>query len=63
VVLVDRLLTAAEVAGRLGVKTSWVEQAARDGRLPHVMLGRYRRFHLPDVEKWVEANKRLGRAA
>jgi excisionase family DNA binding protein len=40
----DRLLTAEEIAERLGVKTQWVWAQARAGRIPHVRLGRYRRL-------------------
>jgi excisionase family DNA binding protein len=55
----DRLLTAEEIAERLGVKTQWVLAQARAGRIPHVPLGRYRRFRESAVEAWVcelEAN-------
>jgi excisionase family DNA binding protein len=50
---VDRLLTAQEVADRLGVNTQWVWAQARAGRMPHVRLGRYRRFRESAVEAWV----------
>ena len=36
----DRLLTAQEVAERLGVNAHWVSAQARAGRIPHVRLGR-----------------------
>ena len=49
----DRLLTAQEVAERLGVNTQWVWVQARAGRIPHVRLGRYRRFRESAVEAWV----------
>jgi excisionase family DNA binding protein len=49
-----RLLTAEEVAGRLGVLPSWVNKAARANRIPHVRVGRYRRFRWPDIEMWLE---------
>ncbi len=49
----DRLLTAEEIAERLGVKTQWVWAQARAGRIPHVRLGRYRRFRESAVEAWV----------
>ena len=55
----DRLLTAQEIAERLGVSTQWVWAQARAGRIPHVRLGRYRRFRESAVEAWVcelEAN-------
>jgi excisionase family DNA binding protein len=40
----DKLLTADEVAELLKVNTEWVWAQARAGRIPHVRLGRYRRF-------------------
>src|SRR5947209_19447083 len=40
----EPLLTAKEVARVLAVPESWVREATRDGRLPHVALGRYRRY-------------------
>ena len=49
----DRLLTAEEIAERLGVKTQWVWAQARAGRIPHVRLGRYQRFRESAVEAWV----------
>ena len=53
----DRLLTAEEITQRLGVKTQWVWAQARAGQIPHVPLGRYRRFRESAVEAWV-ANSR-----
>jgi excisionase family DNA binding protein len=50
----DRLLTAEEVAERLGVRTDWVWAQARAGRIPHVRLGRYRRFRESALEAWLE---------
>ena len=48
-----RLLTAREVADRLGVTTAWVWALTRAGRIPHVQLGRYRRFREEAIEEWV----------
>lgn len=48
------LLTADEVASRLKVRSSWVQKAARANRIPHVRVGRYRRFRWPDIEAWLE---------
>jgi excisionase family DNA binding protein len=59
----DRLLDAAEVAAMLSVPERWVRQASRDGRLPHVRLGRYVRFDHADVLAWVEQQKGGGRSA
>jgi excisionase family DNA binding protein len=33
-----------------GVPVSWIEQAARDGRVPCVRVGKYVRFRRKDVE-------------
>ena len=49
----DRLLTAEEIAERLGMKTEWVWAQARAGRIPHVRLGRYRRFRESAIEAWL----------
>jgi excisionase family DNA binding protein len=49
-----RLLTVADVAQRLGVSKDWVWAQARAGRIPHVQLGRYRRFREAAIEEWLE---------
>jgi excisionase family DNA binding protein len=49
-----RLLTPDEVADRLGVPKSWVAKAARANRIPHVQVGRYKRFRWPEVEEWID---------
>jgi excisionase family DNA binding protein len=54
-----RLLSADEVATRLGVQPSWVSKAARANRIPHVRVGRYRRFRWSDIEAWLE-ERRVG---
>ena len=46
----DRLLSAEEVAERLGMRTDWVWAQARAGRIPHVPLGRYRRIAASAIE-------------
>lgn len=49
-----RLLTADDVAERLGVTKGWVWAQARAGRIPHVQLGRYQRFREEALERWLE---------
>lgn len=51
------LLTADDVADRLQVPTSWVYRAAREGDLPSVRCGRYRRFDEGDVDRWIARRK------
>lgn len=53
----DRLLTAAEAAELLAMKVSWVREATRQDQLPHVRLGRYRRYDRADLEAWLEKQK------
>jgi excisionase family DNA binding protein len=53
----ERLLTAAEVAERLAVPESWVRRETRAGRMPHVALGRYRRYEWDAVAAWVESQR------
>jgi len=55
----DRLLDATEAAAILNVKVSWVREATRDGRLPCVELGRYRRYRLERLREWIEAQERV----
>ncbi len=52
------LLTAADVARLLEVPTSWVYEQARQGRIPTVMLGRYRRFRAEAIEEWIRKRER-----
>ena len=49
-----RLLTVEEVAARLGVTKDSVWAQARAGRIPHVQLGRYRRFREEALDRWLE---------
>jgi excisionase family DNA binding protein len=51
---VTHLLTVDDVAERLGVTKDWVWAQARAGRIPHVQLGRYRRFREEALEKWLD---------
>lgn len=57
----ERLLDAKAIAERLGVPETWVRESARSGAMPCVQLGRYVRFDLADVERWLEECKRPGR--
>jgi excisionase family DNA binding protein len=59
--MTNRLLDANEVAKRLHVPVSWVRESTRSGAMPCVELGRYRRYDLADVERWLESCKQPGR--
>jgi predicted DNA-binding transcriptional regulator AlpA len=45
------------------MRTDWVWARARAGRIPHVRLGRYRRFRASAIEAWLEERKTGGEAA
>jgi len=46
------LLTADELAELLGVPTGWIYQS-RAGAIPTVKLGRYYRYRLEAIERWI----------
>ena len=54
----ERLLVAKEVAELLAVPESWVREATRDGRLPYIALGRYRRYSREAIEAWLQEQRR-----
>jgi excisionase family DNA binding protein len=56
----DRLMTAEEVAALLSVPVRWVREHTRTGLLPHVALGRYRRYRRDAVLAWVHDQERGG---
>ncbi|MEJ7790233.1 MAG: helix-turn-helix domain-containing protein [Thermoleophilaceae bacterium] len=47
------LLTAEEVAAMIGMTSDWVYGETRAGRIPHVKLGRYRRYRRETIEQWL----------
>jgi len=51
----DRLLDAKEAAELLNVPVGWVREQTRAGRMPHVPLGRYRRYRESDLRAWLES--------
>jgi excisionase family DNA binding protein len=58
----ERLLTADEVAGILGVSSKWVRNHAtcRNPRLPYIAVGRLLRFRLSDVQRFIDNLRRDG---
>jgi excisionase family DNA binding protein len=49
------LLTPHQAAELLNVKTSWIYEAVRTGRLPCLRLGRHIRFTQAMLEEWLQA--------
>lgn len=56
------LLTAEQVGELLGVPTSWVYEQSRQGRIPTVTLGRYRRYRAEAIDAWLKELERNGGA-
>src|SRR5262245_32674808 len=55
----DQMVDAAKLAELVSLPQSWLEDQARRGRLPSLLLGKYRRFHVTEA---IAALKRLGKA-
>jgi excisionase family DNA binding protein len=53
----QRLLKPAEASELLSVPISWVYEAARTRRLPHLKVGKHLRFLRADLDSWVEAQR------
>jgi hypothetical protein len=59
----EALLTAEQLSAALGnVPITWLEAAGRDGRIPSVECGRWRRFKRTAVEAALAANGKGARA-
>jgi excisionase family DNA binding protein len=59
--LTEPLLDARAAAALLAVRPSWIYEAVRDGRLPHLKIGRHVRFLRSDLERWVLGQRRGAR--
>jgi excisionase family DNA binding protein len=54
-VLDEPLMSSEQLSEVLGVPASWLEQAARENRIPCLEFGRWRRFKRGDVEAAVRS--------
>jgi excisionase family DNA binding protein len=54
------LLTVEQAAERANVPESWIRQAVKDGRLPSVKLGHYRRIKPDDLRQLIEERVQKG---
>ena len=55
----ESLLDSEQLAAVLGVPATWIEQAARESRIPSLRIGRRRRFRRSEVEAAVRRNRTL----
>lgn len=60
--LSESLLRPEDAAELLSVKVSWIYEACRTGRLPHVRVGKHVRFHRMDLERWLSGQRQSGAA-
>jgi excisionase family DNA binding protein len=60
--LAEPLLDAAAAARLLSVRPSWIYEAVRAGRVPHLKIGRHIRFLRSDLEEWI-VTRRVGESA
>ena len=51
----SRLLTAVQVACRIGMHPDQVYYHARKGQIPSIRIGRCIRFSEDQIERWLEA--------
>ncbi len=47
-----RLMTYELVAHELRVSQRTVQNMVRDGKIPHIKIGRATRFHPGDIDQW-----------
>jgi excisionase family DNA binding protein len=52
-----RLWTTQQAAAYLGVRPSWLYEAAREGRVPVVRLGKHLRFLKEDLDAWIAKHR------
>jgi excisionase family DNA binding protein len=53
----EPLLGAEQLAEALSLPVTWIEQAAREERIPSIQAGRWRRFRRSTVEQALAAGK------
>jgi excisionase family DNA binding protein len=58
----EPLLDSEQLAEALRVPVTWIEQAARERRIPSLEFGRWRRFKRSEVEAAVRAQREGERA-
>ena len=54
----EPLLEAQGAAELLSVPVSWIRQETRAERLPHIRLGRYRRYDRAELLRWAAGRGR-----
>lgn len=62
--ITPRLLRIPQAAQYLGATNWCVEEFVRNGKLPFLVVGKYRVIDIRDLDDWIDAEKKaqLGRA-
>jgi len=53
----ERLVGVRELEEFSGLPRTWWYQQAELGHCPSLKVGKYRRFRLSEIEKWLEAKR------
>jgi excisionase family DNA binding protein len=56
--MAEGLLTADQVAERIGMTTDYVYGLVRSNEIPHLRFGRTIRFRAESIEEWLLARER-----
>ena len=60
-ITMNKLLTPDEMAEYIGVKKSTIYQWTHIGYIPHIKMGKFVRFKLSQIDKWLESHSTDGR--
>lgn len=55
--LTEPLLDVVEASELLNVRASWLREAVRTRRVPHLKLGKHVRFERAELETWARAQR------
>jgi len=53
----EGLIEIGEAARYLAVKTSWLYEQVRLGRVPSYRVGKFRRFRVSELESWLREHR------
>ena len=51
--LTNKYLTIEELSEVLQIPKSWIYERTRKNQIPYKKIGKYLRFHLSEVEEWI----------
>jgi excisionase family DNA binding protein len=57
----NRLLNIQEIAEYLGVRESTIYKWTHEGYIPHIKIGKFLRFKIRDIDKWIDKKAKNGR--